>query len=109
MEEFFIKKWAGIYIATEKLHNLKQTNQNWCEITNIDPWIIEQIANIISEEESEINEDYVYTPQAIYDHLNEFVIDGIVTSIDLHKKILSHEKFLTSDFDTNWMGKEKFF
>ena len=30
--------------------------------------------NIISEEESDINEHYVYTPQAIYDHLDEFVI-----------------------------------
>jgi len=41
--------------------------------------------------------------------LNEFVIDGIVTTIDLHKKILSHEKFITSEFDTNWLGKEKFY
>jgi len=41
--------------------------------------------------------------------LNEFVIDGIVTTIDLHKKILSHEKFISSDFDTNWLGKEKFY
>ena len=41
--------------------------------------------------------------------LNEFVIEGITTTIDLHKKILSHEKFISSDFDTNWLGKEKFF
>ena len=41
--------------------------------------------------------------------LNEFVIDGITTTIDLHKKILSHEKFVSSDFDTNWLGKEKFY
>jgi len=41
--------------------------------------------------------------------LNEFVIDGIVTTIDLHKKILSHEKFISSEFDTNWLGKEKFY
>ena len=41
--------------------------------------------------------------------LNEFVIDGIITTIDLHKKILSHEKFITSDFDTNWLSKEKFY
>jgi len=41
--------------------------------------------------------------------LDEFVIDGVVTTIDLHKKILSHEKFITSEFDTNWLGKEKFY
>ena len=41
--------------------------------------------------------------------LNEFVIEGIVTTIDLHKKILSHEKFISSEFDTNWLGKEKFY
>tara|TARA_Y100001970_G_C14205971_1_gene844019 strand:+ start:884 stop:2221 length:1338 start_codon:yes stop_codon:yes gene_type:complete len=41
--------------------------------------------------------------------LNEFVIDGITTTIDLHKKILTHEKFISSDFDTNWLGKEKFY
>ena len=41
--------------------------------------------------------------------LNEFVIDGIVTTIDLHKKILAHEKFVSSDFDTNWLSKEKFY
>ena len=41
--------------------------------------------------------------------LNEFVIDGIVTTVDLHKKILVHEKFVSSDFDTNWLSKEKFY
>jgi len=41
--------------------------------------------------------------------LDEFVIEGITTTIDLHKKILNHKKFINSDFDTNWMSKEKFF
>ena len=41
--------------------------------------------------------------------LNEFVIDGVITTIDLHKKILSHEKFISSEFDTNWLAKEKFY
>jgi len=27
----------------------------------------------------------------------------------LHKKILNHKKFVNSDFDTNWLGKEKFY
>jgi len=41
--------------------------------------------------------------------LSEFVIEGIATTIDLHKKILSHKKFINSDFDTNWLAKENFF
>ena len=41
--------------------------------------------------------------------LDEFVLEGITTTIDLHKKILNHEKFINSNFDTNWLEKEKFF
>ena len=41
--------------------------------------------------------------------LDEFVLEGITTTIGLHKKILKHKKFLDSSFDTNWLGKEKFF
>ena len=40
--------------------------------------------------------------------LDEFVLEGITTTIDLHKKILNHKKFINSNFDTNWLGKEKF-
>ena len=41
--------------------------------------------------------------------LDEFVIEGITTTINLHKKILSHEKFISSDFDVNWLSKETFY
>jgi len=41
--------------------------------------------------------------------LDEFVIEGIITTINLHKKILTHEKFISSDFDVNWLGKENFY
>ena len=41
--------------------------------------------------------------------LDEFVLEGITTTIELHKKILTHKKFIESNFDTNWLGKEKFF
>ncbi len=41
--------------------------------------------------------------------LDEFVLEGITTTIELHKKILNHKKFLDSSFDTNWLEKEKFF
>jgi len=39
--------------------------------------------------------------------LDEFVIEGIDTTVDLHKKLISHQKFITSEFDTNWLAKEK--
>jgi acetyl-CoA carboxylase biotin carboxylase subunit len=39
--------------------------------------------------------------------LDEFVIEGIDTTVDLHKKLISHKKFVDSDFDTNWLAKEK--
>ena len=39
--------------------------------------------------------------------LDEFVIEGITTTIDLHKKILRHEKFITSDFNVSWLDNEK--
>ena len=41
--------------------------------------------------------------------LDEFVLEGVTTTIGLHKKILNHKKFIDSTFDTNWLGKEKFY
>ena len=41
--------------------------------------------------------------------LDEFVIEGITTTINLHKKILTHKKFIDSDFDVNWLVREKFY
>ena len=39
--------------------------------------------------------------------LDEFVIEGITTTIDLHKKLLDHPKFVKSDFNVSWLDKEK--
>ena len=39
--------------------------------------------------------------------LDEFVLEGIETTVPLHKKIMSHEKFVSSNFDTNWLANEK--
>ena len=39
--------------------------------------------------------------------LDEFVIEGITTTIDLHKKLLQHKKFIDSDFNVNWLDNEK--
>jgi len=41
--------------------------------------------------------------------LDEFVIEGITTTINLHKKILTHKKFIDSDFDVNWLVRETFY
>jgi acetyl-CoA carboxylase biotin carboxylase subunit len=38
--------------------------------------------------------------------LDEFVIEGITTTIPLHKKLLNHKKFITSDFNVSWLDKE---
>ena len=39
--------------------------------------------------------------------LDEFVIEGITTTIDLHKTLLKHEKFINSDFNVTWLDKDK--
>ena len=39
--------------------------------------------------------------------LDEFVIDGITTTIGLHKVLLNNKKFITSDFNVSWLDKEK--
>ena len=39
--------------------------------------------------------------------LDEFVIEGIKTTIPLHKKLLNHSKFLKSNFNVSWLDNEK--
>ncbi len=39
--------------------------------------------------------------------LDEFVIEGVTTTIPLHKKLLNHQKFIDSDFNVSWLDKEK--
>ena len=41
--------------------------------------------------------------------LDEFVIEGVSTTIDLHKKILRNEDFINSKYDVNWLSKTKFY
>tara|TARA_B100001121_G_scaffold143325_1_gene125373 strand:- start:321 stop:1658 length:1338 start_codon:yes stop_codon:yes gene_type:complete len=40
--------------------------------------------------------------------LEEFVIEGITTTIELHKKLINHKKFINSDFNVTWLDKDKF-
>ena len=39
--------------------------------------------------------------------LDEFVIEGITTTIPLQKKLLNHKKFIDSDFNVSWLDQEK--
>ena len=39
--------------------------------------------------------------------LDEFVIEGITTTIDLHKRLLTHKKFIESEFNVSWLDKDK--
>ena len=39
--------------------------------------------------------------------LDEFVIEGITTTIELHKALLNNEKFINSKFNVSWLDKEK--
>ncbi len=39
--------------------------------------------------------------------LDEFVIEGITTTIELHKILLNNKKFLSSDFNVSWLDNEK--
>ena len=41
--------------------------------------------------------------------LDEFVIEGITTTIPLHKKLLNHTKFINSDFNVSWLDKDILF
>ena len=45
--------------------------------------------------------------QRILRSLDEFVIEGITTTIDLHKKLLTHKKFIESYFNVSWLDKDK--
>ena len=39
--------------------------------------------------------------------LDEFVIEGITTTIELHKRLLTYKKFIDSDFNVSWLDNEK--
>lgn len=41
----------------------------------------------------------------MYRALDEFVVEGIYTTIPFHKKVMRHEKFIDGDFDTSFIEK----
>ena len=42
-----------------------------------------------------------------FQSLDEFIIEGITTTIKLHKKLLNHKKFIESKFNVTWLDNEK--
>ena len=44
--------------------------------------------------------------QRMHRSLDEFVIEGLTTTIPLHKKLLNHKKFINSDFNVSWLDKD---
>ncbi len=41
----------------------------------------------------------------MYRALDEFIVEGIYTTIPFHKKVMKHEKFIEGDFDTSFIEK----
>jgi len=41
----------------------------------------------------------------MYRALDEFIIEGVHTTIPFHKKVMKHEKFIDSDYDTSFIEK----
>jgi len=71
---------------------------------NITPYYDSLICKLICQ-----GRDRTEAIQRLLRALDEFVIEGIATTIDLHKKILNHKKFIDSDFDVNWLSKQSFY
>jgi acetyl-CoA carboxylase biotin carboxylase subunit len=44
----------------------------------------------------------------MYHALDEFIIEGIQTTIPFHKKLMRNEKFRSGDFDTKFIEQFKF-
>jgi len=43
--------------------------------------------------------------QRMYRALDEFIIEGVYTTIPFHKKVMRHEKFIEGDYDTGFIEK----
>jgi acetyl-CoA carboxylase biotin carboxylase subunit len=41
----------------------------------------------------------------MYRALDEFIVEGIHTTISFHKKVMHHEKFIEGDYDTGFIEK----
>jgi acetyl-CoA carboxylase biotin carboxylase subunit len=44
----------------------------------------------------------------MYHTLDEFIIEGIQTTIPFHKKLMRNEKFRSGDFDTKFIEQFNF-
>ena len=69
---------------------------------NITPYYDSMICKVITHGRN--REEAI---QRMLRSLDEFVIDGITTTIQLHKALLKNKKFITSEFNVSWLDKEK--
>ena len=109
LKTLFFGKFVGSDDQGNRYYQSKK-NERWViyvnsiEPTKITPYYDSLIAKVICK-----GRNRTEAIQRTLRSLDEFVLEGITTTIDLHKKILNHEKFIKSDFDTNWLAREKFY
>ena len=103
----------------EKLSNKYKVNILHTEIS--DPLLLDKIKDRVKLEMKKITPYYdsmicklicqgrnrLEAIQRMQRSLDEFVTEGITTTVDLHKKILTHEKFVKSNFNVSWLDNEK--
>jgi acetyl-CoA carboxylase biotin carboxylase subunit len=66
----------------------------------IPPYYDSMIAKLIARAKTREN-----TIEKMKHALNEFIVEGVPTTIDFHKKILSHPDFVSGNFDTGFIQK----
>ena len=92
------------------MQNLEHRIQNKCRVQNrdfrvytnykVNPHYDSLILKLISRGE---NRDEAIS--IMYRALNEIIIEGIDTNIDLHKWILKQDIFTSGQYNTNWLEK----
>jgi acetyl-CoA carboxylase, biotin carboxylase subunit len=67
---------------------------------NIPPYYDSMIAKLIVSADS--RDEAI---KRMYRALDEFIIEGVYTTIPFHKKVMHHEKFIEGDYDTSFIEK----
>ena len=96
-EEIAFQKQRNRYLSSE----IKKTEAQLLEIDKIKERKEELINRMTVI--YDLQEDRVRVVRS----LDEFVIEGITTTIELHKKLLTHKKFIDSNFNVSWLDNEK--
>ena len=72
------------------------------KVTKLHPYYDSMICKVITQ-----GRNRTEAIQRMNRSLDEFVIEGITTTIPLHKILLNHKKFIESDFNVSWLDNEK--